>query len=317
MIPFSPNQKQALKDLPVSLKLDLYAEVVIASLIEQGKVDPEKLYIRPKGTFYRNYRADLEKIEVLEDKNTEQISVFVDINREGLYDMLPEGVFHKNLEKSQHIDTQETTQELKMHQEEEKNARKLFLPLEQMFYRQRIAIEIEEQKSLIGLSEAIVDELIHNFWNIPLPLSHYQSLCLAYMLPMLHQIVGNWDLTKQCLEILLQQPVSITRGTYQAEQVQLSENALGAFTLGNSFMLQDLLTPELTILVIRVGPLMNDKITDFLRDGRKKAYLNLLASYFIPATLDWKIDIIADPEHEMFRLGDISEKGLLNYTTVL
>jgi len=309
--------KADLKELPVKLKLDLYAEVVIAALIEQGRLDAEKLFVRPKGTFYRSFQFDLAKIEVLEDKQLEELSVFVDVNREGLYDMLPEGIFHKNLKKTKHIDTQESVQELEMHKQEEKHARKFFLPLEQMFYRQRIAIEIEEQRSLIGLSETIVHELISNFWNISLKLTYYQSLCLVYMLPMIHKIVGNFQLTEQCLQILLQVPVSIARGKIEAESVNRDNNKLGRLGLGNEFILGDKAAHDLQPVVITIGPLAYQPLADYFPKGRLEDYLDLLISYFIPATLDWEFNLIPNPDEKYFQLGDVHQKGILNYTTVI
>lgn len=317
MRPTANIQQENLREMPVQLKLDLYVEVVITSLIEQGKVDPAKLYIKPKGTFSRSHQHDLAKIEVIEDKLTEQSAVYLSINREGLYDMLPEGMFHTNTPKTRHIDTEESVRELKIHRNEEKSARKFFLPLEQMFYQQRISIEIEEQKSLIGLSEAIVDELITDFWKIPVRLDYYQSLCLAYMLPMMHRIVGNFDLTAQCLSILLQVPVSLRRGMIRPEAVEMEDNRLSVFRLGDDFQLGDLCVPELDPLIVSIGPVQADSLPAFLMQGMRNQYFDFLASYFFPAELDWEIDLLVDPTQESFRLGDISGKGLLNYTTVI
>ncbi|MGD1892530.1 MAG: hypothetical protein ACFB15_18310 [Cyclobacteriaceae bacterium] len=309
--------KSDLKELPIKLKLDLYAEVVIAALIEQGRLNAEKLYVRPKGTFYRSFQFDLAKIDVLEDKQLGDRSVFADVNREGLYDMLPEGIFHKNLRKTKHIDTQESVQELELHKKEEKHARQFFLPLEQMFYQQRIAIEIEEQRSLIGLSETIVEELISNFWNISLKLTYYQSLCLVYMLPMIHKIVGNFPLTEQCLQILLQVPVSISRGEIAVEPIVQESNKLGSLCLGGDFILNDEGVHDLRPVVIELGPLGEQPLADYFPQGSLEDYLNLLTSYFIPATLDWKFELIPNSEEKFFELGDIHQKGILNYTTVI
>ena len=306
-----------LRELPVQLHIDLYVEVVIAALIEQGKIDPRQLYIRPKSTFARNYRSDVTNIEVREDSSSQKASVFFDINREGLYDMLPEGLFHHNLRKTKAISAEESAQEIKMHREEEKHARAFFSPLEQVFYQQRIVLEIEEQKSLIGLSETIVDELITQFWNITVPLTHYQALCLAYMLPMLHRIVGDFSLTEQCLEILLQEPVSLRRKRSSPAYVALDDNRLGSFALGDDFLLNDWGISEAESLVIAIGPLINGVITDYLPTGKQQDYLSVLASYFIPAALDWSLEIIADPKQKTFELGSDSKKGTLNYTTII
>lgn len=309
--------KKALKELPVQLKLDLYVEVVISALIREGKLDPKKLYIKPRGTFKRSYKHDLEQIEVLENKKTGEQSIFFAVLREGLYDMLPEGLFHSNLKKTKHIDTEESVQELKMHQEEEKYARNFFLPLEQEFYQQRIQIEIEEQKSLVGVSEFIIHELMANFWNITFPLEHDKSLCLAYMLPMMHRIVGNLSLTKRCLEIILQAPVKLHTSNPKDEKVLLSHNKMGHFSLGEDFILGDILAKEVNDLIITIGPISSNQLLDYLPGGKKQALLNLLSAYFIPAEIDWELALLVHAEEEKFELAANPAIGLLNYTTVI
>ena len=305
-----------LKELPTKLKLDLYVEVVIASLVAEGRLDMNHLYIRPQGTFTRNYEADLAKIEVREDKIDQSVLAYFDITREGLYDMLPEGLFHRNLRKSKNIDTEESVQELKMHQEEEKSARKFFLPLEQMFYQQRIAIEIEEQKSLIGLSEVIVDELITGFWNIPITLSYYQSLCLVYMLPLMHKIVGDLSLTKQCLEILLQVPVELEMIKSQPEEIALENNTLGSFALGDTQVLGDILLSQLDTIQITLGPLEGSKSLEFIPNGSQRNYFELILSYFIPAELEWRLEILANA-NTMFTLEEGSGDSYLGFTSTI
>ncbi len=309
--------KKELKELPVQLKLDLYVEVVISALIGEGKLDPKKLYIKPRGTFKRSYQSELDQVEVLENRKAGEQSVFFSIHREGLYDMLPEGLFHKNLIKTKHIDTEESVQELKMHQEEEKHARHFFLPLEQEFYQQRIQIEIEEQKSLVGVSEFIINELIANFWKINFPLEHDQALCLAYMLPMMHRIVGNFELTARSLEIILQAPVRLNTRNPRDEKILLGKNKVGYFSLGENFILGDVLSKEVNDLTLAIGPISGEELLYFLPGGKKQALLDLLAGYFIPAEIDWETELLVNTEEEKFELATGPEMGLLNYTTVI
>ena len=191
-----------------------------------------------------------------------------------------------------------------------------FFPLEQMFYQQRIAIEIEEQKSLIGLSEAIVDELISSFWKISVPLSYYQSLCLAYMLPLMHKIAGHFELTEKCLEILLQAPVKLEMAQPYAESVFLKDNKLGTFALGDNLLLGDILISELSTLQITIGPLENEKVPEFLPGGRQQEYLEMLASYFIPAELEHEFKILPK-ENVPLKLDMASGHSLLGYSSFI
>src|SRR3954468_21255391 len=75
-----------------SLPYDLRAEVVIASLIEGG-ITRDTIVISSKSLFRRTFSRDIENISVT-DVNYRQQYVLAEVNREGMYDALPQALTH-------------------------------------------------------------------------------------------------------------------------------------------------------------------------------------------------------------------------------
>jgi hypothetical protein len=78
---------------------DFRAEVLVAFWLENGEKSLDNITIRPNGTFQRPYRKDVLEIEQSEKEQPDGVTLH--ISREGLYDMLPEGVFHQADKKTQ------------------------------------------------------------------------------------------------------------------------------------------------------------------------------------------------------------------------
>ena len=82
-----------IEELIQNVFYDIKAEAVIADLIENG-LKPDEFVAINKGIFKRRYARDIDSINSLKLENTQSISAF-NLNRDGLYDSLPEGLFHK------------------------------------------------------------------------------------------------------------------------------------------------------------------------------------------------------------------------------
>ena len=79
---------------PASQDIDFKAEVIAAEMVESG-IDAERILLRMLGAFKRPHSKDIQSI-TSEVVNEGPEYFFVDTPRESLYDMLPEGLFHKH-----------------------------------------------------------------------------------------------------------------------------------------------------------------------------------------------------------------------------
>ena len=81
----------------------------------------------------------------------------INISRDGIYDSLPEGIFHypKTERLNQSVD--DMTKEYRSQQKEEENARQFFLPFENEFFLSGIIREKEEKEFLFKLNQGKPD----------------------------------------------------------------------------------------------------------------------------------------------------------------
>ena len=181
------------------LPIDAKVEIILADLDEDLY---EKSVVVPIGLFHRNYHKD---IDVAEESEYENHLLQLKINRESLYDALPEGLFHQPISHKKREKTiEEIIEEIRIQNAREKSTRKFFLPVEQELYRTRIALELEEVKYFINQRNIKEHDVFKDFWQIPDFLDYRQICNMVYLLPIAHHIVGNYALTELCFESILQ-----------------------------------------------------------------------------------------------------------------
>ncbi|WKN41292.1 type VI secretion system baseplate subunit TssG [Tunicatimonas pelagia] len=299
--------------------IDLKPEVIIANAIRHKLIKIEDVFIRPASTFQRSYTHDFLSVEKRERKQGNPY-YFIDINREGLYDTLPEGLFHQTLKKDAQIDTEIAVAELELHRQEEKAVRKFFLPLEQEFYRLQLLAEWQEsQLILASLNRQQYNALI-NLWDLPKELSNYQTMMMLHIIPLLHRVVGDHETTSNLLSLVMETPVRVETcqiAPQEVNEVQLP--CLGEFELGRDSVLGNYIEDYHPHYQLIVGPIEKKYIAGYLSDGKKRKTLLRLCAYFLPCQSDTSVKVeIVQPEEEGFLLhGEEPGEGYLGYTTQL
>lgn len=296
---------------------DFRAEVLIAFWLENGETSLDNIAIQPKGTFRRPYSKDILQTEQvdMEEGNT----VTLHISREGLYDMLPEGLFHQieiKIQKS----TEESVEESRRYKQEEKAARKLFLPLEQEFYRQRIWLEHTELRTWLNSVRPENVSLFLDFWGVRTDVfSTRQSDFMLALLPHLHRIVGDMKLTAYCLEIMMQEKIHIenilSREQFVSNEDMLSR--LGSITLGVDTVPGDSWIDDEPALQVTVGAIAIDRLLPFLPGGIAHKQLQTLYGFFFPAETDVSTCLSIEERTGTFKLVADESFSRLGLTTVV
>jgi hypothetical protein len=308
--------KEEIKKIFSKINLDLNIEVITSILLENELLNENDLYIKPIGIFKRGFGNDLEKVEVIESKTKQNPEVFVCTNREGLYDMLPEGLFHTNIRRIHHIDTQESVKELHIHQEEEKSARLFFLPLEQEFYKSRILIENKERSVATGFKDSLIMKMFTDFWDLP-TIPESLKINLLYLIPIASHIVGNLELTREVFELVLNEPVEI-KEINNVKRVLKNDSVLDGAILNDSFILDEMIDDGMPCLQVTIGPLhQNHSLTDFISGGYIKVLIDLLESFFIPLDVDMEVQIIASKNADNLILTEEDYVGRLSYSSYI
>lgn len=294
---------------------DYRAEALIAFWLENGVVNLDKLTIQPEGTFRRPYSKDVLKVEQPEAAGNGDLKVY--ISREGLYDMLPEGLFHQAEQKTQKS-TEDAVAESERYRKEEKAARQLFLPLEQEFYRQRIWLEHTELRTWLNSVRPESESFFLNFWGIDRKaFTPQQCSVLLSILPHLHEVVGDMELTAYCLEKMVMEPVKIGYASKQEEaSIEDERSLLGRISLGVDAVLTGPWWADEPAVEIIVGPVASEKVAHFLPDGESYQQLNKLYGFLFPAETHVLTSLAIMKEDKEFRLlTDTLHAGRLGYTT--
>ncbi|MDJ1467184.1 type VI secretion system baseplate subunit TssG [Xanthocytophaga flava] len=298
------------------LPVDIRAEVLLANLLENG-LPMEELLILPIGLFKRNFQNDIGKARVEEMTRSGQKRLCLEINRDGLYDSLPEGIFHQPSQNKPPANKKEVLKEIKQQQERENAARRFFLPLEQEYYRLRVKLILEERKYLFEGEGFFEGDLFSEFWNFPAFLTPSQIHNLLYLLPMVHRIAGDWEQIRLSFETLLEDTVNIIHKPplwYTAEQPAIG---LGEIRLGVDWIMGDEYVEVHSSVLIQVLPTDAHRIQAYLPGGPGEKLIRYLSQYLFPMETDYKIEVKLLVDNEVFVVDEETYNGRLGYTTYL
>ncbi|MDO6597321.1 hypothetical protein Q4512_10390 [Oceanihabitans sp. 2_MG-2023] len=264
----------------ISVYQNLKAEVIVAELNKNTAIHKDDIIINNKSTFKRSHRRDILDVGTIDENN----KLHLNLSRNGLYDHLPEGLFHTK-------DTSKGTlgySELrKNYKQEESKARHFFSPLENEFFNQKLKIETKEQDLLNNFLN-LDDEFLINFWKVDSSIPKKYLLKLLKLLPYSYKIAGDIKLTSLCLENIINKKVTIKKVFNPKEinnrKLNNTDNYLGTnFTLTNTY--DSILQP---VYQVEIGPILEDKIEDYLeKDGFSK-FLNVFYDYFFPMEVEIK-----------------------------
>lgn len=302
---------------------DLRVEVILAELLAYGYAFDDFL-VRPVGLFARRYRRDLGAVgdEQFERNGRPVVRTTLEVHREGLYDALPQQVFHHPGTPSPSV--RAMVEDIQTQRRKEKATRLFFLPFEQEFFRFRVHIEQEERRYFTNLSARWYNKALARFWGIadsglpPGPLTN-----LLYLIPLAHSIVGDLPRTQRCFESVLSQPVQLRviaplrhpLPTTSIPGGSGREGTLGNLALGCDLVLGGEYQETLPALEISLKKLSVTDLEAYLTDGWPAKALALLCTYFIAFETDVVMQYEMASPTLSFQLGEGEEAPVLGYTT--
>lgn len=288
-----------------TLDTDFKAEVIAAELVETG-IAPQLIIIAPLGAFKRPFRKDVDSVkeDVLGYDNKEYYLVYT--CQEGIYDMLPEGLFHNPISDKSNKSKEEIIEEIRRHRKEEKEARRFFLPFEATINGLRLQVALHE--NWLDKKEHHNDliDIFAGHWELFQYLDTRQSNIFLHLLPLIHKIRDDHDAIETCVEMIFQLPVSILSRRQPPLHPcpyivsRLGENRLGVdFTTGN--MVYDEGDNE---ILIYIGPMQNQQLLSFMPGNKNNTILQLLCDHLLPVHLDVTVVLELDTLQRVARLPD-------------
>jgi hypothetical protein len=302
------------------LLYDIKAEVIIADLIE-NKVNPGDIFFIPDGSFKRNYTHDILFAETKKLNNNQQV-LQIHTSRDGLYDSLPEGLFHEPSHEKiiSGKDMADDSKKLKL---EEKEARNFFLPFESEIFFQRVNLELEERNLISQYSENLFNEIFPEFWNIDRTLPRKWVSRLILFLHYAHQIISDFESVAKCLEVIIEEKVKINRNASHNKKRQslhsseednfcLGKAALGTDTICGRF--DDEMNCNIEFVI---GPVRNTPISAFFEKGPMTRFLECFYGFFVPVEADVFTTLVVEKDDKGLVLSASGEGTALGYNTLI
>lgn len=266
---------------------DIKAEVVAAELIDNA-VPAEQIMILMLGSRKRSFRKDVDAVsEETSDYNNKEYTL-ITTHKEGIYDMLPQGLFHSPTLPKSATTQKEIIDNIKKHRVEERNARRLFLPYEAAINHLRIQMALFESRLDKGAHHNELVGLFKEHWQIFKPLDTNQSDIFLQVLPLIHDIRDDYEAAAVIFELLFSLPVNITsrhQGPVKCDNPvfsNLNDTRLGInFTTGN--FAYDGGEDEITVTI---GPIDNEQLKQFMPGTKNSKILEMLCDYLLPAHID-------------------------------
>ena len=297
---------------------DFRPEVVAATLIEQG-FDPELITIIRDGAARRGIGKEVEEILLVFSDHTLQDHLYIKANKEGGYDMLPQGLFHKPLHKKKFLkDKEEALEEIRIHREEEFFARKFFQLFEVMTDETSIEAQLFEIRYDKKISNPEFVNLFVQFWPVLKLLEHRQAIFFMHIIPILHKIRSHHEEVEEALSYLLDVPVHISNIALPAKKAdRFFESHIGRNEIGVDMVLGNTFDDGENDLKITVGPISADRMIDFIETGKGYILLEQLCELFLSANAFVTKDFKILPEDSAFILSDENNTTFLGVNSFI
>lgn len=288
-----------------SIESDYKSEVIVANLIMHG-YDPNQMLLIRKGAMRRGFAKDIEHIEFQFSEHDLRDYLNIYINRESIYDILPEGLFHQPINKSKSKQKDDILDEIKHHRQEEFFARKFFQLFEVEVDRALTDIYLWELGFYRRMSNKNFTNIFLAHWPILKYFNSRQSILFIYILSILHKVRNQHSEVEDIISIILDVPVKISSTKILHKDVDQDsyKSQIGIASLGVNFVLGDLFDDGIDDLKVTIGPISAKKMNYFMPPNKGGFILDKLCDLLLTADAFIVKDFKISPEDSVFILSD-------------
>lgn len=299
------------------LHTDYKAEVIGASLLEFYKT-ADMLFIERVGVSKRARNKDIAcTVSRYYDYGSNHY--VIKTNREGIYDYLPQGIFHTptlgGLDKS----TEDIVNEIRHQKKQEQDARLFFTPFEaESSYAEMLALLRENCMDNKGGNDDLL-EILCELWDVLKALDKGSAKTFIYLLPLLHVARGNKEWFEKCMSAFLGYHVIIKE---IAGRVNVGETDVSLFVSNCKLGINTILCGDhydgYVDWQIEIGPVPEEDMARFIHGSPFSRLLQHVYRYFLPVHIVASQRIISHASETSFTLrSDTDHTNYLGYTTFL
>lgn len=290
-----------------SIETDYKAEVIIAGLLEGG-LSPDHIYMIREGNAERGYSKDIAylRTEYFLRRQTKYLGLRV--NRQGLYDILPEGIFHKSTGNPFQKDVTDIIKEIEKQRKEEQVAKMFFRPFEVSASNALIHAQLFERKIDKKRTNRNFVNIFSRYWPILSLLPLNKAVLFIEIISVVADIGHKIEFSAQIISALLDVPVKITQGNRPCSRISKGVvPRLKNMRLGLNAIIGKTYEEEYENIIVRLGPMSSERIVYYNKDNNGKKIIKYLSDALLPA--DRKAYFRYIPLHEEARCIISSDKN--------
>lgn len=268
---------------------DINFEWLASYLYSQLDVDLFQMMIQPIGIFARHVNHDVGKVRKI-DVNGLQTLKF-ELNRDGIYDNLPHGLFHKSLTTQSFKETSaQVLESIKIENEKEKNARSFFQIFENEILKSNVVnrlVALDVEKRDFGFA---FDQLIQLLPFETKVFEREELIRIMQLFPFLNNVYKDLIQTLQnAITYILSKDSQICFFTRIYDQYRVDEpgNILGNAELGWSFCLGE--TINATQSIAKVSFHAEHEEAELL-----SSKIRIIAEWVLPLFYTIELDVQSD-----------------------
>jgi hypothetical protein len=300
------------------LQTDFRAESVAVNLLKYHRA-VSNIFIERIGINDRAYLKDIKSISSSYLGFDEEVFT-IETYREGIYDYLPEGLFHPPSLGATRKNVENVVREIRKQKRVEDDARKFFKPFElEIFFTEISALLKEFDFDIASDTDSLLDT-VSELWPLLKMLDKKNAYIFIHILPFFHQIRGDKKWFEKCISAFLQVPVEITFTPNIIDDIEENDDSmlLGNSRLGVTYIPSGRHMDGQRNWVVNIGPIPYEDMKKYIPGSPFRKVLNALYDYFLPVTVDVEENFITEKKEYSFCLEDDERNASrLGYSTFL
>jgi hypothetical protein len=299
---------------------DYKAEAHAADLIERDVIAADRIEIIPMGPDKRAFAKDIENSNTYYSEKRRHDRIRINTNREGLYDMLPEGLFHRPPTGSAGMDEESMIKDIRDRREEEKQARLFFTPFDAEINHVRIMTELYENMLDKKTTYSDLSQIFEFGWDEFNLLNKEQSIIWMHLLPEIQQKRNDIDFVSKVLTALFNLPIAIVDATANITPIKIADDLqmqLGSSALGIDTIIGDSFMPEHESFNINIGPTSPQELVNFIPGQKNRAILDMAISYLMAVDAEVNVELLTASDLQETVLSENGESAFLGYTVYI
>lgn len=300
------------------LQTDFKAEAVAVNLLKYHRA-VSNIFIERVGINDRAYLKDIKSISSSYLGFDEEVFT-IESYREGIYDYLPEGIFHPPSLGASRKNVDTVVREIRKQKKVEDDARKFFRPFElEVFFTEISALLKESEFDITSNTDALLDT-VSELWPLIRMLDKQNAYIFMHILPFFHHIRGNKKWFERCMTAFLQVPVEVTFSPNVIDGIEKNDDSmlLGNSRLGVTYIPSGRHMDGQRNWVVNIGPIPYEDMKKYIPGSPFRKVLQALYDYFLPVTVDVEENFVTEKLEYSFSLEDDERNASrLGYSTFL